>query len=75
MVGRAVLEDPIQARDGVVVFDAPGAPSTIPFWVGEAPGRTVELSAEVSRLREEALSRIRADKQDALDWLTKTCKF
>jgi ATP-dependent Lhr-like helicase len=37
----------------VVVFDAHGAPPTVPFWLGEAPGRTLELSAEVGRLREE----------------------
>jgi ATP-dependent Lhr-like helicase len=33
------------------VADAHGAPPTIPFWRGEAPGRTLELSEEVSRLR------------------------
>ena len=37
----------------VRVIDAQGAPPTIPFWLGEAPGRTVELSEEVGRLREE----------------------
>src|SRR5205085_8406066 len=37
----------------VVVTDAHGAPPTIPFWRGEAPGRTLELSAEVAQLREE----------------------
>ena len=37
----------------VVVNDAEGAPASIPFWLGEAPGRTVELSEEVSRLRED----------------------
>jgi ATP-dependent Lhr-like helicase len=37
----------------VVVNDAKGAPPTVPFWLGEAPGRTVELSAEVARLRED----------------------
>ena len=37
----------------VRVEDAHGAAPSIPFWRGEAPGRTVELSAEVSRLREE----------------------
>lgn len=36
----------------LIVSDAHGAPPTIPFWRGEAPGRTVELSEEVSRLRE-----------------------
>ena len=35
----------------VRVSDAQGAPPTIPFWLGEAPARTRELSQEVSRLR------------------------
>src|SRR5204862_3246903 len=34
-------------------IDAEGAPPTIPFWLGEAPGRTIELSHEISRLRRE----------------------
>ena len=37
----------------VRVEDARGAPPTIPFWLGEAPGRTVELSQEVGRLRRD----------------------
>jgi ATP-dependent Lhr-like helicase len=37
----------------VRVEDAHGAAPSIPFWRGEAPGRTRELSDEVSRLREE----------------------
>src|SRR5207249_5114575 len=36
----------------VRVEDAHGAAPSIPFWNGEAPGRTLELSCEVSRLRE-----------------------
>jgi ATP-dependent Lhr-like helicase len=36
----------------VRVEDAHGQPPTIPFWLGEAPGRTDELSQAVSRLRE-----------------------
>ena len=36
----------------VFVEDAHGQPPTIPFWFGEAPGRTDELSQAVSRLRE-----------------------
>ncbi|MBX3442812.1 MAG: DEAD/DEAH box helicase [Planctomyces sp.] len=40
------------------VADAQGAPPTIPFWRGEGPGRTLELSEEVSRLREELQRRI-----------------
>ncbi|RYZ04006.1 MAG: DEAD/DEAH box helicase [Myxococcales bacterium] len=35
----------------VRVVDAEGAAPTIPFWLGEAPARTAELSAEVSALR------------------------
>ena len=37
----------------VRVEDAGGLPPTIPFWFGEAPGRSPEFSAAVSRLREE----------------------
>ncbi len=36
----------------VRVEDAQGQPPTIPFWLGEAPGRSKELSFAVSRLRE-----------------------
>ena len=35
----------------VLVEDARGLPPTIPFWLGEAPARTDELSEAVSRLR------------------------
>src|ERR1019366_2981812 len=38
------------------VEDAHGAAPGIPFWRGEAPGRTAELSHEVSALREEIAS-------------------
>lgn len=41
----------------VTVSDAQGAPASIPFWLGEAPGRTVELSAEVSKIRETIADR------------------
>ncbi len=43
----------------VRVTDARGAPPTVPFWIGEAPARTDELSQAVSQLRhtvEEALT-------------------
>jgi ATP-dependent Lhr-like helicase len=47
-----------RVESGVVrVEDAHGAPPTIPFWMGEAPGRTEELSAEVSALRVEVAAR------------------
>ncbi|ATB30959.1 DEAD/DEAH box helicase [Melittangium boletus] len=41
----------------VVVENAHGQPPTVPFWRGEAPGRTDELSVHVGRLREELLQR------------------
>ena len=40
------------------VEDAQGQPPSIPFWLGEAPGRSDELSLGVSRLREEIGSRL-----------------
>ncbi len=41
-----------RVESGVVrVANAQGAPPTIPFWNGEGPGRTIELSREVARLR------------------------
>jgi ATP-dependent Lhr-like helicase len=40
----------------VRVQDAHGQPPSIPFWLGEAPGRTDELSRAVSGLREDIAS-------------------
>ena len=48
-------------RGTVRVEDAQGQPPTIPFWLGEAPGRTDELSASVSRLRANLAARLRSD--------------
>jgi ATP-dependent Lhr-like helicase len=42
----------------VRVLDAHGQPPSIPFWLGEAPGRSEELSQSVSRLRTEIAERI-----------------
>ncbi|HYZ85521.1 MAG TPA: DEAD/DEAH box helicase [Bryobacteraceae bacterium] len=39
----------------VYVEDAHGAPPSIPFWLGEAPGRSEELSAAVSAIRSRML--------------------
>ncbi len=42
----------LQVTSGTVrVADAKGAPPTIPFWLGEAPARSDELSRAVSDLR------------------------
>ncbi|HVO01112.1 MAG TPA: DEAD/DEAH box helicase, partial [Candidatus Cybelea sp.] len=58
-------------RGQVRVEDAHGQPPTIPFWLGEAPGRSNELSDSVSRLRREMEIRIRkdSDNRPAIDWL------
>src|SRR5262249_942246 len=48
-------------RGTVRVEDAHGQPPNIPFWLGEAPGRSDELSVSVSRLRTELGERLRAD--------------
>ncbi|MDA2918765.1 DEAD/DEAH box helicase [Desulfobacterota bacterium AH_259_B03_O07] len=42
----------------VRVEDAEGLPPTIPFWFGEAPARSLELSVSVSRLREELSTKL-----------------
>jgi ATP-dependent helicase Lhr and Lhr-like helicase len=43
----------VESKSGrVLVEDAHGAPPTIPFWRGEAPARTAELSHHVAELRE-----------------------
>ncbi|MCI0673619.1 MAG: DEAD/DEAH box helicase, partial [Myxococcaceae bacterium] len=48
----------------VQVEDAQGQPPSVPFWRGEAPGRTDALSRQVGRTREELLGR-----NDARDFL------
>ncbi|MGH3171614.1 MAG: Lhr family ATP-dependent helicase, partial [Trebonia sp.] len=54
----------------VRVVDAGGAPPSVPFWLGEAPGRTRELSDEVSALRREVADR---DAAQARRWLRDEC--
>jgi len=56
----------------VRVVDAHGAPPSVPFWLGEAPGRTLELSEEVSRIRAEVQRRLQ-DGEDAEAWLREEC--
>src|SRR5262249_56196752 len=52
-------------RGTVRVEDAHGMAPTIPFWLGEAPGRTDELSVAVSRLRAELAASLEADPSGA----------
>ena len=56
----------------VRVEDAHGQAPTIPFWLGEAPARTDELSYAVSRLRDEVASGLgeRGDQPAAIGKLT-----
>jgi len=54
----------------VRVVDAHGAPPSVPHWQGEAPGRTRELSEEVSALRQAVADR---SPPDALSWLQSEC--
>lgn len=56
----------------VRVVDAEGAAPTIPFWLGEAPARTMELSAAVADLREAIADRL-ADRAEAAAWLCREC--
>jgi ATP-dependent Lhr-like helicase len=49
----------VEGKSGrVLVEDAHGAPPTLPFWLGEAPARTQELSAQVAELRQEISDRL-----------------
>jgi len=55
-------------RGRMVVESAAGLPPTIPFWHGELPGRTAELSQEVARLRADLAARL-GDPETAARWL------
>ncbi len=58
-------------RGTVRVEDAKGATPNVPFWLGEAPGRSDELSYAVSRLRETLAGEIdRGGRDAALAWLS-----
>ncbi len=60
----------LRVESGTVrVEDAHGQPPSIPFWLGEAPGRSNELSAAVSRLRQELEARLGDAQEPALRWL------
>jgi ATP-dependent Lhr-like helicase len=71
----------------VLVEDAKGAPPNVPFWRGEAPSRTQELSQQVAELREQVDSRLEnvsasscapgsvesAARNSAMGWLLQEC--
>ncbi len=70
-----------RVEPGVVrVEDARGAPPSVPFWLGEAPGRTVELSEEVCALRSAVAGLLAPDgtagpgtQAEAVRWLMADC--
>ncbi len=63
------------------VEDAQGAPPTIPFWRGEGPSRTADLSAEVARLRADIDRHLDADASSVMpyappvQWLRQECSL
>jgi ATP-dependent Lhr-like helicase len=65
----------VESRSGTMrVEDAKGQPPTLPFWLGEAPSRTWELSEEVSKLRAELAARVdAAGKSQAVEWVAREC--
>ncbi|HEY6557412.1 MAG TPA: DEAD/DEAH box helicase, partial [Polyangiaceae bacterium] len=57
-------------RGVVRVVSAGGAPPSVPFWLGEAPARTIELSRNVSELRAAISARLDTQDEDAArTWL------
>jgi ATP-dependent Lhr-like helicase len=66
-----------QVSAGVVrVSDAEGKPPSIPFWTGEAPARTPELSDEVSALRRTVDVFLTAgDADGARAWLAEAARL
>jgi ATP-dependent Lhr-like helicase len=68
----------------MLVQDAHGAPPSVPFWRGEAPARTQELSAHVGELREKisemllrtspvGFSATQPEVAAAVSWLKEEC--
>ena len=54
----------------VRVEDAHGAAPSIPFWRGEAPGRTFELSQEVAQIRDTIKK-----QSEPVEWLMRECRL
>src|SRR5438094_4650458 len=71
----------VEASSGRVrVEDAHGAPPSVPFWRGEAPARTEELSQEIAELRQQIsdmlprqAARGSEEYTNAVDWLKQEC--
>src|SRR6266550_393963 len=75
----------VESKSGrVLVEDAHGAPPTVPFWRGEAPARTEELSFCVADLRQEisdrlakifpvGVSQAQPEVAETVSWLKEEC--
>ncbi|HEY0566205.1 MAG TPA: DEAD/DEAH box helicase, partial [Terriglobales bacterium] len=76
----------IESRGRVLVEDAHGAPPTVPFWRGEAPQRTRELSRHVGEIRQTVSDltpslapgfineqRRHAQARASVEWLMREC--
>ncbi|MGZ4828084.1 MAG: DEAD/DEAH box helicase, partial [Candidatus Angelobacter sp.] len=74
----------IEAAGRVVVEDAHGAPPSIPFWLGEAPARTEELSRQLGELRQSIsdltpntvpgfVNQKSSEVLNAVEWLKREC--
>jgi ATP-dependent Lhr-like helicase len=74
----------VESAGRILVEDAHGAPPSIPFWLGEAPGRTEELSQQLGELRQEISDRASntapgfvnqksPEVQNAVGWLKQEC--
>src|SRR6266581_3120219 len=75
----------VEGKSGrVLVEDAHGAPPTVPFWRGEAPARTEELSFCVAELRQQISARLakifpvgvsqaQPEVAETVSWLKEEC--
>ncbi len=75
----------VEGKSGrVLVEDAHGAPPTVPFWLGEAPARTQELSLHLGNLRKQISDRLEnifpvgvsqnePEIAETVAWLTEEC--
>ncbi|MGE0407135.1 MAG: DEAD/DEAH box helicase, partial [Candidatus Korobacteraceae bacterium] len=75
----------VEGKSGrLLVEDAHGAPPSIPFWRGEAPARTAELSTHVAEVRQKISDMLpeitpvsgwssTADAQACIAWLKEEC--
>ncbi len=77
----------VEGKSGrMLVEDAHGAPPNVPFWRGEAPARTQELSLQVATLREQISDRLPQTSpigitqnqpavSETVAWLKQDCGF